>query len=90
MPTKRFNEAIINKKVATFSLVVNLSVSAVSPLTLATPTTPTNPSASRFSPPNVCRTKSGILAGNVKRAVKLFPKISPVYLVALAPASIGL
>lgn len=74
---------------AIFSLVVNLSVSAASPLTLATPTTPTKPSTSRFSPPKVWRTKSGIFAGKVKSEVKLFPKISPVYLVALAVASMG-
>ena len=40
-------DAIININVAIFSLVVNALVSAVSPLTRATPTTPTNPSGSR-------------------------------------------
>ena len=89
IPTKRLSEAIINIKVATFSRTVKTSVLAVSPLTLATPTTPTKPCSSRFSPPKVCLTKSGILAGRVNNDVKLFFNISPVYLVALAVAVTG-
>jgi len=47
MPTNKFRDAIININVAIFSLVVHAWVYAVSPLTRATPTTPTNPSGSR-------------------------------------------
>ena len=47
IPTNKLRDATIKIKVAIFSLVVNAFVSAVSPLTRATPTTPTNPSGSR-------------------------------------------
>ena len=63
---------------------------AVSPLTLATPTTPTKPSGSRSVVPNVCANRSGILVGSAIKDVTEFCKISPVKEVALAVAAIGL
>ena len=89
IPTNKFNEAIIKIKVAIFSLTVKALVFAVSPLTRATPTTPTNPSGSRFSPPKVWLIKLGILVGSEINDVALFCRISPVNLPALATESTG-
>ena len=90
MPTKIFNEATIKTKVAIFSFKLSFLVLAVSPLTRATPTTPTNPSGSRSVVPNVCASKSGIFVGSAIKDVTEFCKISPVKEVARVVAAIGL
>ena len=64
IPTKIFRLATINTKVAKRSIGVSLSLPTASPETRATPTTPTNPLASRSSPRTVAPHSAGTFSGN--------------------------